>query len=83
MRRTSSLKCLGSEKQTRKDQLYLLMLCLGLIVISLMFQRCGKGKIWWMEERGCKQEERNIKEEGNVSRDPRLVFGFSWIFRKN
>jgi len=61
MLRMSSLECLGSETQTSKDQLSLLVLCLGPIIISLMFQRCGKGKTWWTEEKGCKKEERTIK----------------------
>lgn len=70
MQRTSSLVCLGSETQTSKDQLSLLTLCFGLSVTSLMFQRYGKGKIWWTEERGCKKEERSIKEKAVSPKTP-------------
>lgn len=61
MWRTSSLECLGPEMRSGRDQLSLLVLCLGLTVISLMFQRCGRGKIWRTEKRGCKKEERSIE----------------------
>lgn len=70
MGRTSSLGSLGSKMQTGKDQLSLLMVCLGLIVINLMFWRFGRDKIWWTEERRCKKEERSIKGKEILLKTP-------------
>lgn len=46
------------------------MVCLGLIVINLMFWRFGRNKIWCTEEEVYKKEERSFKGKTMLLKTP-------------
>lgn len=82
MGRTSSLGSLGSKMQTGNDQLSLLTLCLGLIVINLMFWKFGRDEIPSRREK-VQKGRKELKGGNNIAEDLRVIFGFSCTFGRN